>query len=272
MRTSSTIAETRVALAGAPRPRGFVPTMGALHEGHAALIRRCRQECASVAVSIFVNPLQFDERADLEAYPRTPDADLALCRGLGVDLVFTPSPEELYPPGSSVRVDPGPLGARYEGAVRPGHFAGVATVVTKLFHVVAPDRAYFGRKDAQQLAIVRRLARDLDFPLEVVGCDTVRAGDGLALSSRNARLDAGSRERAAGIARGLRRARDAWAAGERDAARLVALARDPELAYEYLEAVEPDDFGPARPGGSCLLVAAVRFPGVRLIDNVLLEP
>ena len=271
MRTCTSVRELRLALAGAPRPVGFVPTMGALHDGHAELVRRCRGECATVVVSIFVNPLQFDDPSDLVRYPRDLDADAALLAGLGVDLLFLPSVEEMYPADHAVRLDPGPIGDLYEGAVRPGHFAGVATVVAKLFHICAADRAYFGRKDAQQLAITRTLVRDLDFAVDVVAVDTVRAPDGLALSSRNARLDPDQRRLALGMSAGLFRAREAWLGGERDPGRLVASARTPGLEYVYLAMVDPDRFGEPDPDGPALVVAAVRLPGVRLIDNILLE-
>jgi pantoate--beta-alanine ligase len=245
--------------------------MGALHDGHAELVRRCRDECATVVVSIFINPLQFDDPSDLDRYPRDLDADAELLAGLGADLLFLPAAEEMYPGDHAVRIDPGPIGALYEGAARPGHFAGVATVVAKLFHICASDRAYFGRKDAQQLALIRTLVRDLDFAVEVVAIDTVRDPDGLALSSRNARLEPDQRERALGLSAGLFRAREAWLGGERDFGRLVESARAPGLEYDYLACVDPDRFGEPSPEGPALIVAAVRLPGVRLIDNILLE-
>ena len=271
MRTFSSVAELRVALAGAPRPLGLVPTMGALHAGHAALVARCREECATTVASVFVNPLQFGPGEDLERYPRTLDADRALLEGLGAACLFLPAPGEVYPPGFATAVDPGPLGALLEGAARPGHFRGVATVVVKLLHATGCDRAYFGRKDAQQLAVVRRVVRDLDLPVAVVPVETVREPDGLALSSRNAYLDPAQRRRALGLSAGLFRARAAWAAGERDGARLEALARTPGLAYDYAALVDPETFLPPRPGGPALLAAAVRLGAVRLIDNVFLE-
>ena len=267
MKTCASVAETRLALAGAPRPLGFVPTLGALHDGHAALVRRCREECATVVASVFLNPLQFEEIEDLERYPGDFEADRDLLASLGTDLLFAPPPAEIYPPGFSARIDIGPLGACYEGEVRPGHFAGVCTVVLKLFHIVLPDRVYFGRKDAQQIAVIGQLVRDLDLGLTVVPVETVRDRDGLALSSRNARLSPEERELALGLSRGLFRAQEAWARGERE---VVDLARDPELEYEYLARVDPDSFGPPAAAGPSLLIAAVRVGSTRLIDNVSL--
>jgi len=270
LRICSGIPELRVALAGAPRPLGFVPTMGALHEGHATLVRRAREECASVVASIFVNPLQFGPNEDLARYPRPVEADERLLRSVGCHLLFRPGVPDLYPEGFSTRVDVGPLGSLYEGAVRPGHFSGVATVVLKLFAAVGPDRAYFGRKDAQQLAVLRRMVRDLNLPVELRPVETVRDADGLALSSRNAYLGAEERARALALPRGLFRARDAWRSGERDLPRILAIARAPELVYDYLEAVREEDFAPPRPGEAPLLVAAVRAGATRLIDNLSL--
>jgi len=271
MRICNSAREVRLALAGAPRPIGFVPTMGALHAGHAELVRRCRAECASVVVSIFVNPLQFEDASDLDRYPRDLEADTERLRDLGVDLLFVPSVAGMYPEENPFTIDPGPIGEIYEGATRPGHFSGVATVVTKLFHICSPHRAYFGQKDAQQLALIRSLVRDLDFDLEVVAVPTVRDPSGLALSSRNVRLDADQRERALGLSAGLMRARQAWEEGERDPARLAELARTTGLDYDYCACVDPDRFGTPAPEGPALIVAAVRLPGVRLIDNVALE-
>ncbi len=271
MRTYSSPAELRLALAGAPRPLGFVPTMGALHAGHAALVERCRGECATTVASIFVNPLQFGEGEDLARYPRPLASDQALLERLGTACLFLPSAAALIPEGFATTLEVGELGERFEGALRPGHFRGVATMVLKLFHIVGCDRAYFGRKDAQQLAVVRRIVRDLDLPVQVVPVATVREPDGLALSSRNAYLDAGQRAQAPGLSAGLFRARAAWAEGERDRARIEALARSPGLAYDYAALVDPDTFEPARREGPALLVAAVRLGSTRLIDNVSLE-
>jgi len=270
LRTFLTIPELRVALAGAPRPVGFVPTMGALHEGHAELVRRCRAACATVVASIFVNPTQFGPGEDLAKYPRDLQRDERLLEREGCQVLFAPEARELYPEGFSAKIDIGPLATVYEGAVRPGHFAGVCVVVLKLFHIVRPDVAFFGRKDAQQLAVIRKLVSDLDLGLAIEPVDTVRAEDGLALSSRNAYLSPGEREEALGISRGLFRARALFQRGERVPAKLVAAARDPKLTYDYLEAVDPGTFGPPAPGAPCLLVAAARVGRTRLIDNILL--
>jgi pantoate--beta-alanine ligase len=234
---------------------GLVPTMGALHDGHVALLRAARQENDRVVMSLFVNPAQFDEQADLDAYPRDEARDLGLAQAEGVDVVFAPTAEELYPPGFATWVDPGETGA--EGAARPGHFRGVATVCLKLFDLVRPERAYFGQKDAQQLAVIRRLVRDLNVAVAIRAVPTVRDTDGLALSSRNARLSPEERQRALGLPRAL-----ASASGTLDP---VAAARFSlnGLEPEYVEVL---DLGDAR-----VLAAAVRVGATRLIDNVLLE-
>jgi len=271
VRTCTTVAETRIALAGAPRPVGFFPTMGALHEGHAAVMRRCRAECATAVASVFVNPAQFGPHEDLAHYPRDFAADERVLRGIGVDLLFAPSAREMYPDGFAATVDVGPLATLYEGASRPGHFGGVCTVVLKLFHIVAPNRAYFARKDAQQLAVIRKLVHDLDLDIEIVPAQTVRDPDGLALSSRNAYLGPEDRARALGLSRGLSRGRSAWQEGERDPVRLLEAARDPGLGYDYLACVDPESFAAPAPDGPALLIAAVRVGGIRLIDNVLLD-
>jgi len=271
LRTCRTVAELRVVLAGAPRPVGFVPTMGALHDGHGANFVPCREQNATAVASIFVNPLQFDDRDDLARYPRSPEADRARLEEAGFDVLFMPDAGQLYPEGFATTVHVTGVTERFEGAARPGHFDGVATVVLKLLQIVRPDRAYFGRKDAQQLAVVRRLVRDLDCEVEIVPVETVRDADGLALSSRNALLDAGERATALGLPRGLARAAEAWRAGERDPDRLVASARDGALDYDYLACVDPDTFGPPAAGGPMLLVAAVRVGSVRLIDNRMLN-
>lgn len=261
----------------AGRTVGFVPTMGAFHDGHASLMRRARDERDHVVVSIFVNPLQFGPGEDLSRYPRDEDGDLSVTGELGVDMVFAPSVEEMYPTGRpEVTVDPGHLGDRLEGAVRPGHFRGVATVVAKLFDVVGPSTAYFGEKDAQQLAVIRRVVRDLSLPVEVQGCPTVREPDGLATSSRNAYLSPEQREAAGCLFLALSEAAQMARGGERDAASLVAaMAREigatPEARIDYAAVVDDETFeevsaiaGPAR-----ALVAA-RFGDTRLIDNLLL--
>jgi len=261
----------------AGRTVGFVPTMGAFHDGHASLMRRARDERDHVVVSIFVNPLQFGPGEDLSRYPRDEDRDLSIAGQLGVDVVFAPSVGEMYPAGPpEVTVDPGPLGDRLEGAARPGHFRGVATVVAKLFDVVGPSTAYFGEKDAQQLAVIRRVVRDLSLPVEVQACTTVREPDGLATSSRNAYLSPEQREAAGCLFLALSEAAQMARGGERDAATLVAaMAREigatPEGRIDYAAVVDDETFeevstiaGPAR-----ALVAA-RFGETRLIDNLLL--
>jgi len=234
---------------------GLVPTMGALHEGHVALLRAARQENSNVVMSLFVNPAQFDEEADLEAYPRHEERDLAIAESEGVDVVFAPTAEELYPPGFATWVDPGETGA--EGSARPGHFRGVATICLKLFNLVRPERAYFGQKDAQQIAVIRRLVSDLNVPVEIRVVPTVRDADGLALSSRNRRLSAKERERALGLPRAL-----ASAVGRPDPAN-TARASLNGLEPEYVEVLELGD--------AKILAAAIRVGSIRLIDNVLLE-
>lgn len=256
---------------------GFVPTMGAFHEGHLSLIRRARADRDFLVVSIFVNPLQFGVPADLAAYPRDEERDLELARGLGVDVVFAPPVEEMYPAGEpEATVDPGLVAKRLEGASRPGHFRGVATVLAKLFHAVGPSAAYFGEKDAQQIAVVRRVVGDLSFPIEVVVCPTVREPDGLAMSSRNALLSPEQREAAGCLFLALSVAAELARSGERDAAHLVAaMAREigatPQARLDYAAVVDGDTFEeiqtvdrPAR------AVVAARFGDVRLIDNLLL--
>jgi pantoate--beta-alanine ligase len=255
---------------------GLVPTMGALHAGHAALIRRAVAENERTVVSIFVNPTQFGDRADLAAYPRTFDADLAAVAAAGADLVFAPPVAEIYPLGFATTVEVGDLAERWEGAARPGHFRGVATVVTILLNLVRPGRAYFGEKDYQQLQIVKRLHADLALPGVIVGCPTVRDADGLALSSRNGRLSPADRLRAAALPRALMLMADLARDGVRDATRLeaagrAALARTPELTIDYLAVVDGATLEPAPtvgPGSRAL--AAVQVGGVRLIDNVAL--
>jgi pantoate--beta-alanine ligase len=234
---------------------GLVPTMGALHDGHVALLRAARRENETVVMSLFVNPAQFDEQSDLAAYPRDEARDLEIAESEGVDVVFAPSAGELYPPGFATWVDPGETGA--EGAARPGHFRGVATVCLKLFDLVRPDRAYFGQKDAQQLAVIRRLVRDLNLAVEIRAVPTVRDVDGLALSSRNGCLSSEEREQALGLPRAL--------AAAADAPDPVAAARSSlnGLEPEYVEVL---DLGDVK-----VLAAAVRVGSTRLIDNVLVE-
>jgi pantoate--beta-alanine ligase len=278
MRIVRTVAELRAVLAGAPRPVALVPTMGALHDGHLALVARARGLAPTVVASLFVNPAQFGEAADLAAYPRDEARDAALLTDAGVDVLFAPDVAELYPPGFATTVTVAGPAEPLEGEHRgPGHFAGVATVVTKLLVAAAPDVAVFGQKDAQQLAVVRRLVADLALPTRVEAVPTVRDADGLALSSRNARLPAADRPRALALARALRAAADAAAAGERDAGALAAAGRAELRAAgvepEYLAVVDPDSFAPlaALDGGPALVAVAARIGGVRLIDNTLVR-
>jgi len=261
----------------AGRTVGFVPTMGAFHDGHASLMRRARDERDHVVVSIFVNPLQFGPGEDLSRYPRDEDRDLSIAGQLGVDVVFVPSVEEMYPTGQpEVTVDPGPLGERLEGAARPGHFRGVATAVAKLFDVVGPNTAYFGEKDAQQLAVIRRMVRDLSLPVEVEGCPTVREPDGLATSSRNAYLSPEQREAAGCLFLALSEAAQMARGGERDAATVVAaMAREigatPEARIDYAAVVDDETFEEvSRIAGPARALVAARFAETRLIDNLLL--
>ncbi|HZA83124.1 MAG TPA: pantoate--beta-alanine ligase [Actinomycetes bacterium] len=260
-----------------PSEVGFVATMGALHAGHRALLAAARRETGFVVASVFVNPLQFGPAEDLATYPRDREGDLAVLEGEGVDLAFLPDEREVWPQPPEVRLHVGALGDRLEGASRPGHLDGVATVVAKLLHLVGPSRAYFGQKDAQQLAVVRRMVADLAFPNQVVACPTVREPDGLAVSSRNAYLSPAERTRAAVLYRALAAARAAWSAGERDPAAIEAAATAVLAAAEGVEAdyvalVEPAGFGPVeRAEAGDVLAAAVRVGRTRLIDNVVLE-
>jgi pantoate--beta-alanine ligase len=274
------IADLRKAIAGrrAAGLVGFVPTMGALHAGHASLITRAREECATVVVSIFVNPIQFDRPEDLDRYPRSLEADVALCRSLGVDLVFAPSVGEMYPKPLECSVDVGRLADHLCGRFRPGHFKGVATVVLKLLDIVCPDLAYFGEKDAQQLAIVKRLVVDFSVPVRIVGVPTVREPDGLALSSRNQRLDTRERALAPALYRALQRVQRDIDAGVTDPGTLKQagfreIPEDPALKLEYLEIVDPDDFQPVdRIRGPVVAAGALWVGTTRLIDNVTIRP
>jgi len=257
-------------------PVGLVPTMGALHAGHEALLDRGRDESAVLVASLFVNPTQFGPDEDFGRYPRDRDRDLAIFERHGVDAVFAPPVAEMYPEGETTRVDTGNLGEVLEGAGRPGHFLGVATVVTKLFAVVRPDLAFFGEKDAQQLRIVRRLARDLVLGVDVVGVPTVREPDGLALSSRNRYLEGENRRAAAVLYRSLREARSLWEAGERDADALRALVREvfasePLAELDYVSIADPDSLDELTTvDGPALMSLAARVGNTRLIDNTVL--
>ena len=262
----------------AGRPIAFVPTMGALHRGHARLIEEAHASKSRVAVSIFVNPLQFDRKDDLERYPRTLEADVRICNDLDVDLVFVPSTDEMYPTAPACTVDVRHITERLCGRFRPGHFSGVATVVTKLFQIVQPDSAYFGEKDAQQLAVIRRLVAAPNMPVRIVGVPTMREADGLALSSRNARLTKEERKRAPLLYQALRAADRAIAAGETDARAVERLAsaaipQDAVVRLEYLEVVDPAELQPVQTIAAPVRVAVAMWVGnTRLIDNVLCHP
>ncbi len=257
---------------------GLVPTMGALHEGHLSLIARARAECDIVVVSLFVNPSQFDERGDLDRYPRQEDRDRDLAGRAGADLLFAPSTEEVYPAGFATAVEVLGLTDRLEGAARgASHFRGVTTVVTKLLNIVAPDVAYFGQKDAQQVIVIRRLVEDLNLPVRIEACPTVREADGLAMSSRNARLSPGERSRAAGLHAALCAAAAAASGGERSGDRLLHAAAEAlgpfDVELEYMALVSPDTLEPTmRLREPALLAIAARVGPTRLIDNVTLDP
>jgi pantoate--beta-alanine ligase len=275
MRIVRTNAEMRAFVRQATGSIGLVPTMGAFHAGHHSLIRAARERCDVVVVSLFVNPAQFEEAADLEAYPRDEARDVAEAAELGADVLYAPAVAEVYPPGfaTSVRVEG--LSEPLEGAARgPGHFAGVCTVVTKLLNVVTPDVAFFGQKDAQQVAVLRRMVRDLDLPVELAVLPTVRELDGLALSSRNARLSADERRRALALSRALRAAEAAVAGGEREAAAIASAARSAMDGVEpdYLALVDPDSFQPVHTvDGRVLVAVAARIGATRLIDNTIIQ-
>jgi pantoate--beta-alanine ligase len=281
MRTVRTVPELREALARdrrAGRSIGLVPTMGFLHDGRLALLHRAREQCDVVVMSLFVNPTQFGPSEDLDAYPRDERRDAELAEGEGVDLLFAPSAEHVYPPGFDARVVVGGLTDVLDGAPDqrgPEHFAGVTTVVTKLLNMAGPDVAYFGQKDAQQALVIRKLARDLDIPVRIEVCPTVRDPDGLALSSRNAYLSPAERDRALGLSRALRAAEAEVAAGRLDAAAVLSAARAELDAHgidpDYLELRSAADLSPAeRVNGSTLLAVAARVGRARLIDNTIL--
>jgi pantoate--beta-alanine ligase len=281
MKTVRTVADLRAALEPhrrAPRTIGLVPTMGALHEGHMSLVRHARAQTDVLVVSLFVNPAQFNERSDLERYPRCEQRDAELLAAAGADLLFAPPIQEVYPAGFATAVEVLGLTERLEGATRGSeHFRGVATVVTKLLCMVAPHVAYFGQKDAQQVVVIRRLVEDLNLPLRVETLATVREPDGLAMSSRNVLLSAAERRRALAIPAALHAAHERAVAGERSAAALVDAARAQMrlsgIEPEYVELVDPASFEPLDLlGARGLLVIAARIGGVRLIDNVVLEP
>jgi pantoate--beta-alanine ligase len=280
VRAVASSAELRAATDAARRRGagvGFVPTMGALHAGHRSLLARARAESDVVVASVFVNPLQFGPAEDLASYPRDPGADLAVLAAEGADLVFLPAEGEMWPSPPEVRLQVGGLAERLEGLVRPGHLDGVATVVAKLLHLVGPSVAYFGQKDAQQLAVVRQMVADLAFPNQIVACPTVREPDGLAVSSRNAYLSPDERRRAIALYRALEAGRAAFLAGARDPAAVEAAARDlledsPGVEPDYVALVEEATFEPVKQAeAGQVLATAARVGRTRLIDNVILQ-
>jgi pantoate--beta-alanine ligase len=279
MKICNTIEEMRAACRAVRRGSrrlGFVPTMGALHEGHLSLVRAAKAGCDVVVASIFVNPTQFGAGEDLAKYPRRFDRDRELLERAGVELVFAPSAEEMYPAGAVTWVTVEGLSDKLDGRSRPGHFRGVATVVAKLFHVVEPDAAFFGQKDAAQVAVIRRMVRDLNFAVEIVACPIVREADGLAMSSRNAYLDGQQRNQALVLHRSLMRVRKLWESGECAAEKLVAaglkeIAEEESVRLDYFEIVEADSLEPVERAKSGMVVAVAAFVGTtRLIDNILL--
>jgi pantoate--beta-alanine ligase len=275
-----TIAEMRQALRAslaAGRRVGLVPTMGALHAGHASLLRRARSECDVLVASVYVNPIQFGPNEDFNKYPRQLQLDLEVCSREEVDFVFAPADAEMYGGGSLTTIHVAKLTDRLCGAFRPGHFDGVCTVVAKLFHIVQPDLAYFGQKDAQQVVALQRMVADLNIPAEIVVCPTIREPDGLAMSSRNAYLDPRQRQDALCLYRALQAGRDAIRKGARTSERVAAIMREVvaatgPFAIDYLEAVEARTLEPMNPlCGTVLLVGAIRIGSVRLIDNLVIE-
>ena len=255
---------------------GFVPTMGALHEGHLSLVRAAKANCDVVVASIFVNPTQFGPTEDLAKYPRDFERDCALLEKEGVGFLFAPSANEMYPWGSVTWVTVEGLSEKLDGKSRPGHFRGVSTVLAKLFHVIEPDAAFFGQKDAAQLAVIRRMVRDLNFPIEIVACPIVREKDGVAMSSRNAYLDAERRTRATVLYRSITRIRQLWESGENSPQSLLAAGRaefekEKSVRLDYLEIVDPDNLDPLERAEKGALVAVAAFVGTtRLIDNIVL--
>jgi len=276
MQIVTTLPELHKARASLPQPVGLAPTMGYLHEGHLSLVRRARAECASVAVSIFVNPTQFGPDEDLDSYPRDMERDQELLEAEGVDLVWTPTPDVMYPPGFQTWVTVEELTQPLEGALRPGHFRGVTTVVTKLFTGVQPQKAYFGQKDAQQARVIQQMTRDLNLPIDIVVCPIVREPDGLAMSSRNTYLDPEQRRAAAVLYRALSAAREAFDAGERDAERLRQIVADtvagePLAELQYISCADRDTLQELETVSDKALLSLAVFVGkTRLIDNFIL--
>jgi pantoate--beta-alanine ligase len=281
MLIAKTIAEVRAAVAklrGDKKCIGLVPTMGALHEGHLSLVRAARAHCSAVVVTIFVNPTQFGPKEDFAKYPRTFDEDCALLEKEAVDVVFAPEAAEIYPPGASTVVEVAGISDRLDGVSRPGHFVGVATVVAKLFNIVQPDHAFFGQKDAAQVAVLRRMVRDLHFNLELIVCPIVREADGLAMSSRNRYLSVDERQQALVLRRALRRVEAEVAAGVVESqplidAGLAVLADEPEIRVDYFSIVDPGTLEDVPDVTAGALVAVAAGVGLtRLIDNVLIPP
>jgi len=281
MKICSTIPEARAACGDARASRkrlGLVPTMGALHEGHLSLVRAAKAQCDAVAVSIFVNPTQFGPAEDLSKYPRQFARDRRLLEKEGVEILFAPPVEEIYPCGAVTWVLVEGLSEKLDGRSRPGHFRGVTTIVAKLFHIFEPEAAFFGQKDAAQLAVIRRMVEDLNFPVEIVACPIVREADGVAMSSRNTYLNREERSRALVLQRSLQEARQQFNAGERIAAKLIAaakevIAREPQVTLDYFEIVDPDTLDPVERISQKMLVAVAAYVGsTRLIDNLVLNP
>ncbi len=277
MQTVTTLLELKAARTLLTGPVGLVPTMGYLHEGHLSLVRRARAECASVVVSIFVNPTQFGPTEDLSSYPRDLSRDLRLLEAEEADLVWTPTPEVMYPPNYQTWVNVEQVTRPLEGKMRPSHFRGVTTVVAKLFNGVLPDKAYFGQKDAQQVVVIRQMAHDLNYPLQIITCPTVREPDGLAMSSRNIYLSPNERKAATVLYRALRTSLSAFETGERDAERLRSImietiAHEPLVRLQYVSCADPNTLDELETiTGSALLSLAALLGETRLIDNIILE-
>ena len=281
MKILATIHETRAACRSERmqgKRLGLVPTMGALHEGHLSLVRAAKDKCDVVAVSLFVNPTQFGPTEDLAKYPRPFERDRELLEKEGVAILFAASAEEMYPPGEVTRVVVEGLSEKLDGRSRPGHFRGVTTIVSKLFHIIEPDLAFFGQKDAAQSAVIRRMVRDLNLPVEIVICPIMRESDGLAMSSRNSYLNPDERQRALALYRSLIRVEDEFRAGEKSAAKLIAagtkvFAQEPQVRLDYFEIVDPDTLDPVERIERRALVAVAAYVGsTRLIDNLILTP
>ena len=281
MKLCSTIPEARAACRAARAKRkrlGLVPTMGALHEGHLSLVRAAKAQCAAVAVSIFVNPTQFGPTEDLSKYPRQFDRDCQLLEKEGIDILFAPSVDEIYPNGQVTWVLVEGLSDKLDGRSRPGHFRGVTTIVSKLFDILEPDAAFFGQKDAAQLAVIRRMVQDLNFPVEIVACPIVRESDGLAMSSRNAYLNREERAQALVLRHSLQQVQQEFQSGERITAKLISaakevFAREPQVVLDYFEIVDPDTLDPVERISQKTLVAVAAYVGsTRLLDNVVLIP